>query len=623
MHASKKTSALTIAALGVVFGDIGTSPLYAFKECLSHGAQPDEILGILSLILWSLILLVSVKYIGIILRADNNGEGGILALLSLAFPKGSTGKSVALMTGIGLFGAALLYGDGVITPAISVLSAVEGLTLISPHFESFSVPIAVVVLIGLFTVQRFGTGAVGKIFGRILLVWFVVLFVLGAAQVFRNGHVLVAFNPFRGFGYLIEHSRGAILVLGSVFLAVTGGEALYADMGHFGSRPIRLAWSTIVFPSLAMNYLGQGALVIANPTASENPFFLLAPKWSLFPMVILATAATVIASQALISGAFSLTMQAVQMGYLPRTQILHTNKDESGQIFIPQVNTSLALACILLVVSFGTSSALASAYGIAVTLTMLATTVLFYFASRRLWGWSRILALGTCGIFAAVELSFFASNMMKVLHGGWLTLAIGLFIFFMMSTWKTGREFIRKGMVGMTTLDHFVDSIAMSGVLDPALAPHRIKGTAVFLNSTPNSTPNALVYNLMHNKVLHERNIVLSILTERIPYVPSEERVAVEEMPHGFFKVVAHFGFMEMPGVDPVIAACKAKGLVIDAERSTFFLGRETLIRAPKGGIPIYMERMFIALSRNAQNAAEFFKLPTGRTIEIGRQVEI
>ena len=623
MHASKKTSALTIAALGVVFGDIGTSPLYAFKECLSHGAQPDEILGILSLILWSLILLVSVKYIGIILRADNNGEGGILALLSLAFPKGSTGKSVALMTGIGLFGAALLYGDGVITPAISVLSAVEGLTLISPHFESFSVPIAVVVLIGLFTVQRFGTGAVGKIFGRILLVWFVVLFVLGAAQVFRNGHVLVAFNPFRGFGYLIEHSRGAILVLGSVFLAVTGGEALYADMGHFGSRPIRLAWSTIVFPSLAMNYLGQGALVIANPTASENPFFLLAPKWSLFPMVILATAATVIASQALISGAFSLTMQAVQMGYLPRTQILHTNKDESGQIFIPQVNTSLALACILLVVSFGTSSALASAYGIAVTLTMLATTVLFYFASRRLWGWSRILALGTCGMFAAVELSFFASNMMKVLHGGWLTLAIGLFIFFMMSTWKTGREFIRKGMVGMTTLDHFVDSIAMSGVLDPALAPHRIKGTAVFLNSTPNSTPNALVYNLMHNKVLHERNIVLSILTERIPYVPSEERVAVEEMPHGFFKVVAHFGFMEMPGVDPVIAACKAKGLVIDAERSTFFLGRETLIRAPKGGIPLYMERMFIALSRNAQNAAEFFKLPTGRTIEIGRQVEI
>ena len=623
MHGTKKTSVLTIAALGVVFGDIGTSPLYAFKECLAHGAKPEEILGILSLILWSLILLVSVKYIGIILRADNNGEGGILALLSLAFPKGTTGKSVALMTGIGLFGAALLYGDGVITPAISVLSAVEGLTLISPHFERFSVPIAVAVLIGLFMVQRFGTGAVGKIFGRILLVWFVVLFVLGAAQVFRAPGVMVAINPFLGIKYLIQHSGGAILVLGSVFLAVTGGEALYADMGHFGSKPIRMAWSFIVLPSLAMNYLGQGALVIGNPAASENPFFLLAPRWGLFPMVILATAATVIASQALISGAFSLTMQAVQMGYLPRTQILHTNQDESGQIFIPQVNTSLSIACILLVVSFGTSSALASAYGIAVTLTMLATTALFFFASRRLWGWSIPLALGTCGIFATIELTFFASNMLKVMHGGWLTLAIGFFIFYMMSTWKTGREFIRKGMVGMTTLDHFVDSIAMSGVLDPTLAPHRIKGTAVFLNGTPNTTPNALVYNLMHNKVLHERNIVLSILTERIPYVAVGERVAVEEMPYGFYKVVAHFGFMEMPGVDPVIAACKDKGLAIDAERSTFFLGRETLIRAPKGGLPLSMERMFIALSRNAQNAAEFFKLPTGRTIEIGRQVEI
>jgi len=623
MQGKTKTSVLTIAALGVVFGDIGTSPLYAFKECLSHGAGADEVLGILSLILWSLILLVSVKYIGLILRADNNGEGGILALLSLAFPKGSTSKSLALMTGIGLFGAALLYGDGVITPAISVLSAVEGLTLISPHFEKFSVPIAVIILIGLFTVQRFGTGAVGKVFGRIILVWFATLFVLGAAQVYRSPGVLVAFNPLLGIGYLLHHSVGAILVLGSVFLAVTGGEALYADMGHFGRKPIRLAWAFVVFPSLAMNYLGQGALVLAHPEAAENPFYMLVPKWGLLPMVLLATVATVIASQALISGAFSLTMQAVQMGYLPRTQILHTNKDESGQIFIPQVNTSLAFGCILLVISFGSSSALASAYGIAVTLTMLATTALFYFAARRVWNWSIPVALITCGIFATIEISFFASNMLKVMHGGWLTLAIGLTIFYMMSTWKTGREFIRKGMVGMTTLDHFVDSIAMSGVLDPALAPHRIKGTAVFLNSNPNSTPNALVYNLMHNKVLHDRNIVLSILTDRIPYVATTDRVAVEEMPHGFFKVVAHFGFMEMPGIEPVILACAAKGLEIDAERSTFFLGRETLIRAPKGGLPLFMEGMFIALSRNAQNAAEFFKLPTGRTIEIGRQVEI
>lgn len=623
MNPKNKTSVLTIAALGVVFGDIGTSPLYAFKECLHYGAGKDEVFGILSLILWTLLLLVFIKYITLVLRADHNGEGGILTLLSLAFPQGISGKCATIMTIVGLAGAAFLYGDGVITPAISVLSAVEGLELISPTFKHYTVFIAVAILVALFSVQKFGTGALGKIFGNILLLWFVVLFILGACQVWKYPQILLAFNPLLAFNYLWQHTAVAIPVLGSVFLVVTGGEALYADLGHFGSRPIRIAWVLVVFPSLAMNYLGQGALVLLEPDKTENPFYMLAPSWALIPLVLLATAATVIASQALISGAFSLTMQAIQMGYLPRTQILHTNKRESGQIYIPQINFALAVSCILLVLAFGSSSALAAAYGIAVTLTMLATTSLFYFAARRLWNWSAPLAFSVCGLFLIIEFCFFASNLLKVFHGGWFTLLMGLFIFYIMTTWKTGRQCIRKNMVGFTRLDDFIDSIALSGVLNPALATHRIKGTAIFLCSTPNSTPNALVSNLMHNKVLHERNIMLIIRAEPYPFQKPSERVSIEELPYGFYQVIAHFGFMEIPQANIVMDACKEKHLLIDPERSTFFLGREILVKKASNGIPFYMQSMFIALSRNAQNAAEFFNLPTGRIIEIGRQVEI
>lgn len=625
MSESKKTStkALALAALGVVFGDIGTSPLYAFKECLHHGSERPEVLGILSLILWSLILLVTVKYIGLILRADNRGEGGILALLSLAFPVEQKQRIIGLMTGVGLFGAALLYGDGIITPAISVLSAVEGLKIISPTFAHFTVPIAVIILLALFSVQRFGTGSVGKIFGAVILVWFFALFVFGLLQIVREPSVIEALNPIWGFRYLTSHLKVAVLVLGSVFLVVTGGEALYADMGHFGRRPIRLAWSFVVLPSLAVNYLGQGALVLADPSKAGNPFFLMINPPLLLPMVLLATMATVIASQALISGAFSLTMQAVQMGYLPRIQILHTNQNESGQIYIPQLNTLLAAGCIALVIAFGSSSALAAAYGIAVTLTMLSTTFLFYFVARRIWKWSMPLAAGLCGLFAVIELAFFASNMLKVFHGGWLTLLIGLFLFFAMTTWKAGRKFIRRKMAGIASLEDFVGSIAISGVLNPALAPHRIKGTAVFLTSNPGTTPNALVYNLTHNKVLHEMNIVLSIVAAGVPYIDQTNRVEIGSLPHGFVPVIARFGFMELPNIQSIVTACEEHGIRIDPQRSTFFLGRETLVRSVSGGLPRLMQSMFIAMSRNAQNAAEFFELPPNRTIEISRQVEI
>lgn len=617
------TKSLALAALGVVFGDIGTSPLYAFKECLHHGSQRPEVLGILSLILWSLIILVTVKYIGLILRADNRGEGGILALLALAFPLERKERIVGVMTGVGLFGAALLYGDGIITPAISVLSAVEGLKIVSPAFEQFTVPIAVLILLALFSVQRYGTGSVGKIFGAVILIWFCTLFVLGGMHILQEPGVLHALNPLWGYRYILTHGEVAIVVLGSVFLVVTGGEALYADMGHFGRKPIRLAWSFVVLPALAVNYLGQGALVLADPAKATNPFYLMVPPILLLPLVLLATMATVIASQALISGAFSLTMQAVQMGYLPRIQILHTNQNESGQIYIPQLNKWLAVGCIALVISFGSSSALAAAYGIAVTLTMLSTTLLFYFVARRIWKWRLPFAAGLCALFALIELAFFSSNMLKVFHGGWLPLVIGLFLFFAMATWKRGRRYIRSKMAGMTRLEDFVGSIAISGVLNPAFAPHRIKGTAVFLTSSPGTTPNALVYNLTHNKVLHELNIVLSIVAEGVPYVEQSKRAEISPLPNGFVSVIARFGFMELPDLHSIVLACEAQGIRIDPQRSTFFLGRETLVRSSSGGLPRLVQSMFIAMSRNAQNAAEFFALPPDRTIEISRQVQI
>ena len=625
MKTSTKNVSLSLAALGVVFGDIGTSPLYAFKECMEHSVQAGaaSVLGILSLILWSLVVLVSAKYVSLILRADNHGEGGILALLNLAFPEGEkAGRRLAVMTAIGLLGAALLYGDGMITPAISVLSAVEGLDLISPSFKPYVIPIAVLVLAALFYIQRFGTGMIGKFFGPVILVWFVMIGGMGLVQVVKHPSVLAAINPLAGISFLTSNPGIAFAVLGSVFLAVTGGEALYADMGHFGRAPIKNAWRFVVLPCLTLNYLGQGALVLSHPEARENPFFLLAPAWATAPVVLLATMATVIASQALISGVFSLTTSAIQMGYLPRMQILHTNHEEHGQIFIPAINSALAAACITLVIVFQTSSALAAAYGIAVTLTMLATTLLFYFVARRKWNWSAWTSVGVCLLFGSIELTFFASNLLKLLHGGWLTILIGLIIFYLMTTWKIGRTFIRAKVLNDMPLPGFVESIGLSGTLNPALAPHRVQGTAIFMSTSPNVTPGALTYNLTHNHVLHHRNIVLTIQAEHSPYVAQENRLDVVELPEGFLQVVAKFGFMEVPTIGEIISKLNELGHDITADRSTFFLGRETLVQTGIG-LPRWREAAFLLMSRNAQNAAQFFRLPSNRTVEIGKQIEI
>jgi len=630
-HAGVSKLALTIGALGVVFGDIGTSPLYAFKECLAHnrdGVEPAMTLGILSLILWSLIIVVSIKYVTLVLRADNHGEGGILALLNLAFPAnlvaGQATKAVLLMSAVGVFGAALLYGDGIITPAISVVSAVEGLEVISPALEHIVVPAAVLILVALFSVQRFGTNLIGKAFGPIILVWFLVIGTLGGIQTFLHPEVLKAFNPIWGFNFLWHHPRISVVVLGSVVLAVTGAETMYADMGHFGRIPIRTAWNFIVLPALMLNYLGQGALVLASPTPEniDNPFFRIAPEWAMPLLVLIATLASVIASQGLISGVFSLTTAAMQMGYLPRIQISHTSHETSGRIYIPAINFALALACITLVISFQSSTKLAAAYGIAVTMTMMATTCLFFIVAQRHWGWSKPLALAVCAVFGAIELAFFASNLLKVAHGGWLPLCIGAVIFYLMTTWKLGRTYIRSHIGDALTLPCFVDSIAMSGVLDPRLSPHRVKGTAVFLSSTPDITPHSLSYNLTHNHVLHERNIVLTISPARVPVVPDDQKLTIVELPENFYQVSAKFGFMEVPTIQAIVEQAAAKDFEINVDKSTFFLGRETLVRTNKG-LSRWREAAFIAMSKNAQNAAQFFRLPSSRTIEIGKQVEI
>jgi KUP system potassium uptake protein len=618
---------LSLVALGVVFGDIGTSPLYAFKECLRYGATPADIYGTVSLILWSLILLVSIKYVGIVLRADNDGEGGILALLALAFPEKSRKEGMnafTIMTALGVFGAALLYGDGVITPAISVLSAVEGLETVSPLLNQMVVPTTVCILVALFSIQRFGTGAVGGMFGKVMLVWFLVLGATGFVHVLREPAILAALNPFVGSRYLFTHGLHSTVVLGSVFLAVTGGEALYADMGHFGRAPIQLSWNFFVFPALALNYLGQGALVLSSPRAAANPFFRLAPHWALWLLVVLATAATVIASQALISGAYSLTMQAVQMGYLPRIRVTHTSDKESGQIYVPRVNILLAVVCIALVIVFRSSSALASAYGIAVTLTMLTTTALFFWVASRVWRWNIVLTVALCLLLGVVEASFFASNVLKILHGGWLTIAIGGILFYAMTTWKIGRQQIRKRLQSTMQFDQFVASIELSGLLADKLSPHCVRGTAVFLASSPVGTPIALLNNLKHNRVIHERNILLTFLTERVPYLPDGKlRLEITAMNDRFFRVVARFGFMEIPTIDKIAEAAGAQNFDLRPDKTTFFLGRETLVPSKGKALPRLRRALFRLMSRNAENAADFFQLPSDRTVEIGFPVEL
>jgi KUP system potassium uptake protein len=616
--------ALSLGALGVVYGDIGTSPLYALRECFApeHNviATTSNILGVLSLIFWALTLIVSVKYLTFVMRADNKGEGGILALLSLAFPErksAQAGKTTAVFVCLGLFGAALLYGDGMITPAISVLGAIEGLKVATPGLERWVVPITVAILVGLFSVQRVGTGSVGRFFGPVMILWFASIAALGIRGIIQAPEVFAALNPVHAMEFLGRMGWRGFSVLGAVFLAVTGAEALYADMGHFGRKPIRLAWFCVAMPALLLNYFGQGALLLRDPSAAESPFFRLAPSWALYPMVIIATAAAIIASQALISGAFSLTMQAIQLGYSPRMKVEHTSSSTRGQIYIPYVNWMLMLACIGLVIGFGSSSNLAAAYGIAVTLTMIITTLLLYFVERRIWGWSAWVSAPLCVLFLAVEIAFCGANLLKIMHGGWFPLVVGLLVFTVLTTWKTGRRVLGERLrSSFIPLPLFLEDVERS-------VPLRVPGTAVFLSSNADATPLALLHNLKHNRVLHKSVIFLTIQTEDVPHVRSEDRLQLEQFREGFHRVIARYGFMEDPNVPEILDRCRPLGLEFDWMNTTFFLSRETILATKSPGMALWREKLFAFLSRNAQRPTDFFRIPANRVVELGMQVEM
>jgi len=620
----RRLAVLTLGALGVVYGDIGTSPLYALRECFgeAHHLAPtrENVLGVLSLILWSLILIVSLKYLAVVLRATNRGEGGILALMALAFPVQSAngGRRRMLLIGLGVFGAALLYGDGMITPAVSVLSAIEGLEVATPAFRHFIIPLTVGTLVGLFAAQSRGTGRVGIVFGPVMIIWFFSLAILGLGGIIKSPQVLRSLNPVWGIQFLVHGGWSGFVVLGAVFLALTGAEALYADVGHFGTKPVRLAWFSLVLPGLFLNYLGQGALLLHNPKAIENPFYMLAPHWALYLLVGLATAATVIASQALISGAFSLTIQAIQLGYLPRMAVKHTSSEERGQIYLPHVNWGLLVACISLVLGFGSSSNMAAAYGIAVTLTMLSTTVLFFFAAQRLWKWSIWRTGAICGLFLAMELAFFLANLTKVLNGGWFPLAVGATIFLLMATWKKGRWLVwNKLRPASMPLEMFLHEIEQNKKLP------RVPGTALFMTANPEGTPIALLHNLKHNKVLHERNLILTILTDEVPVVSPEKRLEVEKLSVGFHRLIAHYGFMEEPNVMALLASAPIPGEPIKTGKTTFFMSRETIVPVGSPNMARWRQWLFAVMARNAQSASSFYRIPANRVVELGMQVEI
>ncbi len=617
-----RVAALALSALGVVFGDIGTSPLYALRECFhgEHGVPvaPASVLGVLSLVFWALVVVVSVKYLGVVLRADNEGEGGVLALTALVTPRPKKpGAPRHLVVVLGLFGASLLYGDGMITPAISVLSAVEGLHVATPVFAPYVVPATVAVLSLLFLVQRHGTGRVGAVFGPVMALWFLAIGALGAAELLRRPDVLWALSPLQAAAFVRDHGPRSVLVLGAVFLVVTGAEALYADLGHFGRRPIRLGWFLVAFPCLLLNYLGQGALLLSDPAAVENPFFHLVPRWGLYPMVGLATAATVIASQAVISGAFSLTRQAVQLGYLPRVDVRHTSEEEAGQIYVPLVNAALFVACVALVVGFRSPSALAAAYGLAVTSTMVITTLLFWLVTRRLWGWGTLPALGLSALFLAADLAFLAGNAAKFLDGGWFPMAAGAAGYAVMSTWRGGREILAARLAGDTLpFDEFVKLMEE--------IPHsRAAGVAVYLTADPTRVPHAVLDNLRRNRVVHEQAILLSIVTAEVPRVREAEGVEVERLEKGIVRVVARHGFMQTPNVPAILRVCGSKGLPVDPASAIYFLARENLIPAPRRGMAMWREKLFAFLSRNAFGATRAFRIPPRQVVEIGIQVEL
>ncbi|HMG04921.1 MAG TPA: potassium transporter Kup [Chthoniobacterales bacterium] len=610
---------LCLASLGIVYGDIGTSPLYALRECFygQHGipASHANVLGVLSLILWSLLLIISVKYLILILRADNRGEGGILALATLVGDVVRRGKFFFLL---GLFGAALLYADGMITPAISVISAVEGLHIATPFFDPYVVPIAIAILIGLFFFQSHGTTRVGKVFGPVTILWFVAISALGIHQIVRAPEVLAAINPLHGFEFFINNGARGFVVLGAVFLAITGGEALYADIGHFGTKPIRLTWFVVVLPALTLNYFGQGALVLLEPESAVNPFFRMTPSWALYPMVILATAAAVMASQAIISGAFSLTMQAIQLGYIPRLKVNYTSARVIGQIYVPVVNWALMLSCIGLVLGFRSSSNLAAAYGVAITTTMLITTVLFYVVARRRWHWPTAAALPVATFFIIIDLAFFSANMLKVAHGGWFPLLVSACILFLMLTWRKGRRVLRTRLSDICLpLDALLPDLKSQRI-------RRVPGTAIYMSGNRVGTPLALLHNLKHNKVLHEQVVLLTVRTEEVPFLANiKDRVALEKLDEGFWRAQIHFGFIEKPDVPAALECVKDAGLRFDPMRTTYFIGRETILATRKLGLSTWRGSLFAWMTRNAGDVTSYFCLPPNGVVELGARVEV
>ncbi|RWM04027.1 potassium transporter Kup [Mesorhizobium sp.] len=612
------TKVLMLGALGVVYGDIGTSPIYAFREALhaSPGAVArNDVLGVLSLIVWALTIIVTIKYVAFVLRADNKGEGGTLSLMALARSAYPSGSGVILA--IGLCGAALFFGDSIITPAISVLSAVEGLEVVTPALDAYVVPITLVILAVLFAVQRFGTGKVAAVFGPVTATWFVAIGVAGIYHIVDDWSVLLAINPYYALYYLATTPTGAFVTVGAVFLAVTGAEALYVDLGHFGRKPIVLAWFSIVFPCLLLNYFGQGAFVLSHGGKPTNPFFQMLPEWALMPMVGLATAATVIASQAVISGAFSLTRQAVQLSLLPRIEVQHTSEMQSGQIYMPRVNLLVALGVMLLVVGFGSSSALAAAYGISVTGEMLMTTVLLFVVMRWLWKWQLALALALALLFGTIDMGFFLANVVKIVEGGWVSITVASIMGLIMWTWVRGSRYLfDKTRRNEIPLDFLAANLLKK-------KPQLVSGTAVFLTSDPLSAPTALMHSLKHYKVLHEQNVILSVVTAPQPVVPDSERVKLETVNELFMRVTLTFGYMEQPNIPRALAICRKQGWKFDIMTTSFFLSRRSLKASPNSGMPVWQDRLFIGLARSAADATEYFQIPTGRVVEIGTQVAI
>ena len=614
-------AALTLGAVGVVYGDIGTSPLYALKEVFAHGRvplSPANVYGVLSMIFWTLMVIVSLKYVVLILRADNNGEGGLIAMLALASTAMRERPALRRrLLVIGIFGTSIFFGDGVITPAISVLSAVEGLEVAAPGLEAYVVPMTLLVLTALFVVQRFGTGGIGRFFGPVTGLWFFALIALGLPHIAEHPAVLWALSPHHALAFMAAHPHVAFVALGSVVLCVTGAEALYADMGHFGKRPIRLAWFGLVGPALVVNYFGQGALLLEQPGKVNNPFYEMAPAWALYPLIGLATAATVIASQALITAAFSITKQAIQLGYLPRMRIQHTSVRETGQIYVPFINWGLYACIVAAVVVFGSSSALASAYGIAVTTDMLITTTMTFFVIRYGWGYPWSLCIAATGFFFLVDATFFAANVIKVFEGGWFPLAIGAVMFTLMMTWKQGRRLMRTALRDQAIdLKSFLEAVFVN-------PPSRVAGTAVFLASEPGLTPNALLHNLKHNKVLHETNLFVTVKHHEVPWVGFDKRCELESLGHDCWQVSLHFGFKNDPDVPEALALLRGSGVRLDDMETSYFLSRDIVIPSVGTGMALWREKLFASMHRNAAAAADFLSLPTNRVVELGSKVEI